>query len=271
MVVFINYETKEKIIIVNDSVKLREFYDDNKDAIFIGYNSRMYDQFIFKGILFGIDPYYINDQIINKNKKGYQVIKNMNEFPLNNFDISNKFRGLKELEGFMGSDIRETTVPFDINRKLTNDELNDVIKYCVHDVEETLKVLESSKEEFDSQLLLLEAFDLPMELFNMTKAQLSAHILGAVKQERLDDEFDLSIPDTLVISDKYKHIVEWYKNPINMSYGEHMNPKRANKLETEVAGVPHIFGFGGIHGAIPNYYDEGIILCADVALTKWGN
>lgn len=33
----------------------------------------------------------------------------------------------------------------------------------------------------------------------------------------------------------------------------------------DVAGVPHIFAWGGLHGAIPKYKDEGIILCCDVA------
>lgn len=42
-----------------------------------------------------------------------------------------------------------------------------------------------------------------------------------------------------------------------------MNYKK--KLKIDVAGVPHIFAWGGIHGALPKYKDEGIILCADVA------
>jgi DNA polymerase elongation subunit (family B) len=37
------------------------------------------------------------------------------------------------------------------------------------------------------------------------------------------------------------------------------------KLEVDVAGVPHVFAWGGIHGAIPKLKDEGIILAADVA------
>src|SRR5690606_13733221 len=71
------------------------------------------------------------------------------------------------------------------------------------------------------------------------------------------DEFEFSFPDTLCISEKYQHIVDWYKNPENKDYKK--------KLKVDVAGVPHVFAFGGIHGAIPKYKDEGIILCCDVA------
>lgn len=257
MVEIINYETREKLTILNNSQQLKDFYNKHKNDILVGYNSRGYDQFIFQAILFDIDPYYVSEQIVNYNKKGYKIIKNMNEYPLNNFDISTGFHSLKQLEAFMGSRIKETDVDFDLDRPLTDKEIKQVVEYCIHDVEQTIEVFDNRKEEFDSQLALIKAFNLPMKMFNKTKAQLSAHVLGAVRQERLDDEFNMSIPDTLVVSDKYKYIVDWYKNPLNMSYSK--------SLETMVAGVPHVFAYGGIHGAIKNYSGEGIILCCDVA------
>lgn len=263
LVVIINYKTKEKIIIKNNPSQLKSFYFEHKDAIFVGYNSRGYDQFIWQAIMFNIDPYYVSEQIVIYNKKGYKIIKNMNEYPLNNFDIATGFHSLKQLEAFMGSRIKETDVEFDIDRPLTKEEIQQVEDYCIHDVEQTIEVFDNRKEEFDSQLALIEAFELPMSMFNKTKAQLSAYVLGAVRQEKLDDEFQMTIPDTLVVSEKYKYIVDWYKNPLNMSYSK--------SLETNVAGVPHVFAYGGIHGAIKNYKDEGIILCCDVALTQWGN
>ena len=254
-VVIINYNTKEKIIIQNNNEELRNFYDKYKEDIFVGYNSRMYDQWILKGLLLNKDPYVINNSLINEGKSGYQIIKNANKIPLNNFDISTGFHSLKQLEGFMGSRIKETSIPFDINRELTEDEKLEIIDYCTHDVEQTIEVFNYRKEEFDSQLSLIEAFNLPMEMFNKTKAQLSAYVLGTVKQDTVDDEFNFTFPDTLVL-DKYRYVLEWYKNPRNLTY--------SRKLDTLVAGVPHTFAFGGIHGAKENYIAEGIILCADV-------
>ena len=256
LVVFIDYDTRKKTIIINDTSKLKKFYETHKSDVWIGYNSRIYDQFILKGILKGIDPYIINNEIIINNKRGYYVVPHSEDIILNNFDISYGFRGLKELEGFMGSKIKETSIPFDIQRKLKQNEIEEVIEYCVHDVTETIKVFENLREEFDSQLALIEAFDLPMNMFNKTKAQLSAYILGAKRNHSRNDEFDIILPDTLNIK-KYKHIVDWYKNKENRDYKK--------SLITEVAGVEHVFAWGGIHGAIPAYKDEGIILCCDVA------
>lgn len=110
-------------------------------------------------------------------------------------------------------------------------------------------------------------------MFNKTKAQLSAHILGAVKQHTMDDEFEFTIPPTLKLGEKYQFVVDWFKNPANKAYKTatySYENQHKRELECVIAGVPHIFAYGGVHGAIPNYHAKGIILCADVALTQWG-
>lgn len=256
MVVFIDYKTKQKTIILNNKKELEDFYKEHKDDIFIGYNSRGYDQWILKAILLGKDPFKINDAIIEHGKNGYQLLPNSNAVKLNNFDVSNIMNSLKQLEGFMGSMIKESSVPFDLDRPLTQEEIEETIRYCTHDVLETIKVFEHKKADFDSQLLLIETFDLGMDMFNKTKAQLSAHILGTVKQESIDDEFLFNFPKTLKLT-KYKYIADWYRNPRNLTY------KR--KLEVDVAGCPTTFAYGGVHGAKSNCFREGIILCFDVA------
>lgn len=255
-VVFIDYASRNMRIIKNNLDELRSFYNTCKNDIFIGYNSRNYDQHILKGLLLGMDAGYINDQLIIHKKKGYQVIKGGNKIQFYNFDCSTGFHSLKQLEAFMGSEIKESDVPFDIDRPLTQDEERDLIKYCVHDVKETIKVFERLRVEFDSHLQLIEAFNLDFTMFTKTKAQLSADILGAVKTDDRGDEFDYRIPEVLNIND-YPEVVEWYFNDENKDYKK--------KLEIDIYGVPHVFAFGGIHGAIPNYQYEGIILCCDVA------
>jgi hypothetical protein len=257
MVVIIDFITKEKTAIIDDINKLKYFYEKHNSDVWVGYNSRNYDQFILKGILSGLDPYFVNNEIIINDKNGYQVVKNAEQYPLINFDISNNFNSLKQLEGFMGSTIKETSIPFNIDRKLTKEEIQEVLKYCTHDVEQTIEVLINKKEEYDSQQSLIEAFNLPLKMFNKTKAQLSAHILGAVRQESRGDEFNITLPDTLIISEKYKYVVDWYNNPNNRNYKK--------SLITNIANVEHVFAWGGIHGATPNYSGKGIILCCDVA------
>jgi hypothetical protein len=257
LVVVKDHETKEKTVIINDVQRLRTLYDENHQNIFVGYNSREYDQYILKGILLGIDPWFINTEIITNGKRGWQVVKDNDEYPLYNFDISTGFHSLKQLEGFMGSMIKESDIPFDIDRKLTPEEIEQTVYYCTHDVDETEKVFEYRREEFDSQLLMIEAFDLPMTMFNKTKAQLSAAILEAQRGKDRNDEFELIFPNTIQIGEKYQPIVNWYKDKKNHDYEK--------SLITEVAGIPHVFAWGGLHAAIPNYQAEGKIVHCDVA------
>jgi len=262
-VVFIDFDTRKGKLIKNNVNELIQFYNQFKDSIFVGYNSRQYDQYIFKGLMLGMDAGYISEQLIEHKLKGHNVVRNAFRLPLNNFDIMpNPPIPLKTLEGFMGSDIQESSVPFTIDRELTDEEENNLIKYCIHDVKETIKVFERLRHEFDSQLQLIEAFDLDMTLFNKTKAQLSAYILDAKKHDDRGDAFDHLIPETLVLN-KYNYVKEWYEKEFT-SYIDPITNK-GRKLETVVAGVPTDYGIGGIHSALKNIDESGIILACDIS------
>lgn len=255
LVVIIDVINKKEHVIVNDVEKLKDIYEKHKDDIWVGYNSRSYDQYILKGLLCGFNPKEINDYIIVKNKPGWKFSSLLNQVPLNNYDVMTSFHSLKQLEGFMGNNIKESSVPFDIDRKLTPEEIEETVKYCRHDVEQTIEVFIQRKEEFDSHISLLKAFKLPLTYISKTKAQLSAIILGAT-QRKWNDEFEIVFPDTLRIK-KYKEVLNWYKNPLNRDYNK--------TLKIEVAGVPHVFAWGGLHGAIDKYHGEGHFLVIDVA------
>ena len=70
--------------------------------------------------------------------------------------MANLDRGLKFFEESMGSYIRETQVPFDIDRPLTEQELEQTIFYCKHDVEETMKVFMQRKSDFEAYMGLVK-------------------------------------------------------------------------------------------------------------------
>lgn len=239
LVVLIEPLEETTTVICNDRKKLDAYYQKHKSDIWIGYNSRDYDQYILKAILCGFDPKDVNDFIIKRGHKGWQYSSVFNHLPLYNYDCMSKFYGLKQLESFMGNDIKETGVPFDINRKLTPTEISETIKYCTHDVEQTMQVFLANKADFDAHLNLLKTFDLPINNITKTQAQLSALALGCTRREWFD-EWDISLVDTLRIK-KYKHVIEWFKDPENHDYKK--------SLITEVCGVPHVFAWGGLHGA----------------------
>ena len=266
LVVAIDVVERKTHVIWDDREKLEELYSKNASEIWIGFNSRHYDQYIFKGILAGFNPKEINDWIIIQDRPGWQFSDLLRQFPLNNYDVMNGIdRGLKTFEGFMGNDIRESSVPFDIDRPLTDAEKAETEIYCTHDVEQTIEVFIKRKSDFEAQMGLLEMFHMPLSNISKTKVQLSAEILEA-KKRTYNDEFDISFPPTLQIK-KYRHVVEWYMNPENRCY-EYTTEKgtvKKKQLETIVAGVPHVFGWGGVHGAIERYSGEGYFLNMDVA------
>lgn len=255
LVVIADTDNQSEKVFVNNEQALIDYYHEHKNDIWIGYNSRHYDQFILKAIICGFTPQAINEWIIIDHQPGWKFYKDFWKIQLYNFDVmTNKFRSLKQLEGFQGHDIRETSVSFNIRRELTEEEIEEVIKYCRHDVHETMHIFMETITEFESQVELLKMFNLPLRNISKTKAQLSAFILDA-KQPAVprDDEFDFTFPDTLQIN-KYTEVLDFYKE--NKDYNK--------VLELNVAGVPHLFAWGGLHGARNNYYGEGYFLNIDV-------
>ena len=260
-VTFIDVNTNERTTIINNSKQLKEYWSKHQTDIFIGYNNKGYDQWIMKAILLNQNPFKVNDGITMEDKAPYKLVKNYKSIQMINYDISDKIHSLKQYEGFMGSMIKETDVPFDLDRPLTDEEIQQVIFYNIHDVEETIKVLKAKQGDFDSQKLLVEMYNLPLIKLNDTKAQLSAYILGGVKQHSIDDEFlyDYKLPLNVIQLNKYRYVLDWFLNPRNHTY------KRS--LVTMIAGVEHTYAFGGVHGAIKNYVsdDNCILVHLDVA------
>lgn len=238
LVVIINPVNNTENIIVNDSKALRRYYAQHKDEVWVGYNSRNYDTFILKSILLGMNPKKTNDDIIVRGIKGWKLSRDFRKKKLLDFDIYSK-NSLKTLEGFMGNDIEETEVDFNLPRKLTPPEMRQTIKYCLHDVEQTIEVFRHNKYVYESQIQLIETFNLPLDKISLTQAQLTANILECEKVDGRDDEFDLEIVPTLKIK-KYTEAVEWFRNPHNMDYKK--------SFTMNVCGVPHQFGWGGLHG-----------------------
>lgn len=256
LVVIMDTDKKKYAVCIDNPEALKKYYEAHKNDIWVGYNSRSYDQYILKSILLGLDPYEVSKQLIEENIPAWQISRDFNKIQLYNFDVmTDMTKGLKQLEGYMGNNIKETDVDFNINRPLTDKEILETIKYCKSDVENTMQVFMERIEEFNSQMALIKAFNLNIKYISMTKPQLSAIILGALKKKH-NDEFDINIPDNLKIT-KYAYVVDWYKNVYNMDYKK--------ELVTEIAGVSHTFAWGGLHGALPKYHGEGIYLNCDVA------
>ena len=236
-VTIINPIEKIMTVIVNDVGALKRYYKKHQDQFWVGYNSRNYDTFIMKGLLLGMNPKKVNDDIIVRNMKGWQINREFKNVKFLNFDIYTK-NSLKTLEGFMGNDIRETEVDFNLQRKLTPQEIRQIIKYNIHDVEQTIEVFRRNIYLYESQIQLIETFGMDIELIGSTQAQLTAKILECEKLEH-NDEFDIEIVPTLHLK-KYVYAKEWFEDENNLDYKK--------SFSMNICGVPHQFGWGGLHG-----------------------
>ena len=134
-VVIVDLLTGEETHIVNDTDKMKRFYESHKDFVWAGYNNRTFDNNILKGILLDIEPRVMNDWLIEQDKKAFELDRRINEIQLYSFDaMYSKILSLKRLEAFMGDDIEETHIPFNTTKTLTEEDWKSVLYYCAHDV-----------------------------------------------------------------------------------------------------------------------------------------
>jgi len=275
LVVVIDSDTQKESVIINDRDQLEALYKANKYNIWVGFNSRHYDQYILKGILCDFDPKEISDFIIVQHMDGWQFSRELNKITLNNYDVMpNPPIGLKTLEGFLGSDIRETEVPFDLDRKLTQEELDQTVFYCRHDVEETIKVFIEKIDDFHAMYGIVKDFPDMVNLSNIgdTEARITSKVLGCVKQN-FHDEFDYFFLPCIQLK-KYKAVQDWFEEKKREALSNNIQGKndaakkawyKAQSFEMIVAGVPHVFGFGGLHGAPDKpIHKKGLLLHVDV-------
>ena len=265
LAVFADVAKKEEKVIINDPDELKKLYESNSGNIWVGYNNKHYDQYIMKGILLGMNPKEISDYIL-EHGEGWSFSRAFNQVSMINYDVMpNPPVGLKTLEGFMGSDIRETDVPFDIDRKLTRKEIEQTVHYCKHDVQETINVFLQKIDDFNAMHSIVKAFDFPLSSLAESEARITAKVLGCEKRKH-DDEFDYFFMPCIELKE-YKYVQEWFEEKrkeakeLNLGMASDERKKewyRKQSFKTEVAGIPHTFGFGGLHGADdkPVHFDE---------------
>ena len=246
LVVLINPVTHEEKVIVNDVKKLQRYYEKHKNDIWVGYNSRHYDQYILKALLCGFDAWDMNEHLFTHNLPGWTFSNLLKKIPLINYDVMPLNSSLKQLEGFQGHNIHESGVDFRIDRKLTAAEIAETITYCRNDVLETINVFCELKDDFNAQMALVNMFNMSLNCMSKTKAQISAEVLECERKD-FNDEWDLFVLPCIHL-EKYKAAADWFLNSENHDMNK--------GFEIMVAGVIHALGWGGIHGALEKYHYE---------------
>lgn len=259
LVVFKDLISNKYTIIKNNKEELKKYLDKNKSSLFIGYNNSNYDNYILKSILLDIDPYYVSSIIINKDKSGriYRLAK-WSDINFYSYDVSFGlgFTSLKENEAYLGISIDECPIDFNQTNPLTYEQWDKVVEYCKRDVDATCLLFEKTQSEFETKLYLCNEFGLDKSYLNKGNQAIIERVLGAERKFNCtdaNDPFDFSQLNLKI--KKYKKVIEYFSQPTDMQKG----------LELDICGVPHTFGIGGIHGAIPNFSYSGKLMNIDVA------
>lgn len=136
---------------------------------------------------------------------------------------------LKKIEANLGLDIRESTVPFTIDRKLTEKEIEEVLFYCNHDVTTTIEVLNLRFVYFKSLFELCEMFELNDRGVTKTRAALTAEILGCRKKIIRYDRLSFGYIDFLK-----QHSSKETKNRYSEIYGDYSDNENRIKLFNDI-------------------------------------
>ena len=196
------------------------------------------------------------------------------------------FFSLKQLEGFLGMDIVESVVPFDLDRPLTDEEKKDVEKYNRADLYGTLERFKQRKNSFRTKMMLVKEFGLPVDYICKTNAKLTEAILLSQNKgvnTRLRRNFQLcdlpvnwDVPELKTI---YNFFVEALRELEVHKWDTKKCDKKKLSMDLDILGVIHTFALGGVHGGRKNYMckpdEKKKIVWVDVSslypniLTKW--
>ena len=255
------------IVIHNDNARLREFLSQ-PDIIIGGFNNKHYDNWVVLTMIQGgsnIEVKRHNDFIIGGGSAWEFPFIQFKKLPCPTFDlrddIADQGISLKAIEGNLKLPIVESSVSFDIDRPLTPDELEEVIRYCKYDVDSTIKLYWERKVNYlDAKALVGEMYGVPVEeALGLTNAKLSAKVLEA-KAVKRTDERDYVIPDNIDADLIPKVILDFFLQirdksiPDAKLFGAGKGSKGMTLdiiLKTSYGSCPVTFAWGGVHGAKP--------------------
>lgn len=258
LVVMKDHESGEYTVILNDNEALEACI--NEDCIYIGFNSKHYDQFIIKAIWLGCSPEEIkelNDFIIGGGQGWEYPLMRENYMAFNNVDIMDDVQrglSLKAIEGHLNMNIQETEVSFDLDRPLTKEELSLTIAYCKHDVDATEELMLLRKDYLKTKLNLGKRAGIgEVKSLSSTNAKLTAMMLRAKRRE-WNDGRDYVYPENLDVSVIPQAILDFFETIHDTSIPDETLFKTS--FEIEIGGMPCKYAWGGVHGSLTGYYEE---------------
>lgn len=233
----------------------------------VGYNNYNYDDNMLTCMMNGARSMpeilkAVNDTIVGG--KGFSGSKSPLIHSLDvmqQIDVS--MPSLKQIEGNMGISIVESSVPFDIQRPLTDAEREETLFYCRHDVMSTIDAfklrLKSYFEVKDELVQLLPEKILNAYRWNTTT--LAANLLLGNKKSEI--WIDHRVPK------KYWRNVEGIPTEVWDMWEETLTTEniagKGKSKTIKAFGCNFVFGMGGLHGAPSKPVRCGRVKHKDVA------
>lgn len=258
VVVFKDRKTRVYTVIHNDNEALKMAISN--ENLYIGFNSKHYDQYIIKAIAADFTPEelkQLNDYIIAGGQGWEYPLLQDFYFTLNNVDIRDDMQNtlsLKSIEGHLGLPIRESSIDFNIDRPLTKEELDKVIEYCKYDVDSADEIVNLREDYLKTKANLGKRAGIDVvKAMAMTNAKLTAQMLGAKFVPR-DDGREYVYPDNLDKSVIPTEVLEFFDTIHDKSISDDELFKTS--LDIVIGDMPCTYAWGGIHGSQTKYYEE---------------
>ena len=260
LLVLKNYRTRERVVFHNAIPNDVQNFIDVYNPIMMGYNNNGYDKYILKAILSGYTPEElkeVNDHIIGGGN-GWELDFGYVEVPIQ-VDLINCIiprKSLKELEGNLRMNITESTVDFYIDHKWTQQEYDEMLYYCDHDVDALFPIFDILITRFKSKFIIARLGNIDEEYaLSLTDANLTAVLLGAERIEH-DDPFGYEYPDVIDKSKIPKQALDYFDDLIAHNDLDYKVEAPCLDLKT----IDFQLGVGGCHGFIKEgvyRYDRG--------------
>lgn len=245
--------------IINDKSALIRALSSNK--FLVGHGNYEYDDVILWAILYDKNPYYYSQHLKNGVIDDFRFLK----IPYITLDTMQELAnapGLQEIEAFQGKKIHQLTI--DHNKPLTDEHIKAVSEQCYRDVCNIEEIFFFRKAYFESKFEVVQTFGLPIHTLRKSQTGLVAEVLHA-NPVTYNDRLDIQYDKRLLLEELPAGLVRFY-DEIKKHW---QNGADAEQLETlkhqeAIAGIEHLYGFGGIHGARKDYISNGLFLHIDV-------
>ena len=267
--VFTNYITKESVHFHNCPGNDIQMWLDKTKPILMGYNCNNFDKHILRAWLSGFTPEEIrsiSDYIV-VGGNGWDIPMDYIELPImwDLFNEINPRKSLKEIEGNLRLDITETTIPFDLPTKWTEQQFKEVLYYCEHDVAALFPLFDKLKTDYKSKFIISKLGHIePAYGLSQTNANLTAKLLKADRKTYLDN-FKYNYPSVIDMSKIPKEAISFFNDIITHNDLDYDPPAPLLDLKD----ISFQIGVGGGHGFKKQGIYEYNRTTSNVILCNW--